>query len=183
MKVITLFGSSRPKPGSPDYFLAHKVGFHLARAGFILCNGGYGGTMEAAAKGAKKAGGRTIGIIFSRQSSHANPYVDRVEKKKTLLGRLERLVQIADGYLIFKGGTGTLLEVALILEMTYKKFSPPKPMVFMGDFWKEAVEKARKESRSGSSTPFRTDADGMEDLIQFVRTPQKAAKVLKEKLR
>ena len=181
MKIITLFGSSRPKSGSPDYLLAEAVGFHLARAGFVLCNGGYGGTMEAAAKGAKEAGGKTIGIIFSKQGLHANPYIDRVEKKKTLLGRLERLVQIAEGYLLFKGGTGTLLEAALILEMTHKKFSPPKPMVFMGDFWKETVEKARRESRSDSS-PFKTDVKGMEGLIQFVQTPAKAAKVLKEML-
>lgn len=182
-KIITLFGSSRPKPGTPDYRLARRVGFALACSGFTLCNGGYGGTMEASAKGAKEAGGKTIGITFAKQGLHANRYIDRTERKTTLLGRLERLVQIADGYLVFKGGTGTLLEVALILEMTHKKFSPPKPMVFMGNFWRKTVETARLESKAGSSYPFASDPGGMERYVRFVETPQEAVKLFKELLR
>ena len=183
MKIITLFGSSRPKPGSADYLLAYETGFELARAGFILCNGGYGGTMEAAARGAKEAGGKTVGILLSKRLLRANPYIDRAEKERTLLGRLKRLARLGDGYLIFKGGTGTLLEVALVLEMTHKKFSSPKPMVFMGNFWKETVRTALLESRLGSSSPFKADTDRMKSLVRFVQTPEKAAAILKELLR
>lgn len=176
-RIITLFGSSRPRPGSPDYALAYRMGKALAQGGFVICNGGYGGTMEAAAKGAKEGGGRAIGITLSSQRLRANPYLDRVEKKKTLLLRLERLVTLGEGYLVFKGGTGTLLEVALVLEYTHKQFSPSKPMVFVGDFWKKVVEKAREEVRGGSSSPFKTDADGMEALISFVSTPEAAVRL------
>lgn len=179
-KIITLFGSSRPKPGTPDYFLAYRMGALLAEAHFTICNGGYGGTMEAVARGAKEKGGRTIGVTLSKPGLHANPYIDRVEEEKTLLARLERLVTLGDGYLVLKGGTGTLLEVSLVLEYSYKKFLSPKPMVFLGSFWKKVVETARKESRVGRSSPFKTDADKMEQLIRFVATPQAAVKTLKE---
>jgi len=179
-RIITLFGSFRPQPGTPDYRRAYQLGKLLARAGFILCNGGFGGTMEASAKGVKEAGGKTIGITFSKHRLRANPYIDRVEKKKTLLSRLERLVSLADGYLVLKGGTGTLLEVSLVLEYTHKKFLSPKPMVFVGRFWKKTVQTVQRESGRDSRFHFTAQADRMRRLIRFVTTPQEAVKVLKE---
>ncbi|MBI4436462.1 MAG: LOG family protein [Candidatus Omnitrophica bacterium] len=179
-KIITLFGSYRPKPGSKEYLLACRTGEALARAGFLLCNGGFGGTMEASAKGAKEAGGETIGITFSGKNLKANPYIDRVEKKRSLLERLERLVTIADGYLVFKGGTGTLLEVSLVLEYTHKKFMPLKPMVFLGNFWKATVKKARQESGTDPQFHFTKEADRMKQMIRFVSTPEAAARAFRE---
>ena len=178
MKVITLFGSYRPKPGSKDYLLACRTGEALARARFVLCNGGFGGTMEASAKGAQSAGGATIGITFSGKNLKANPYIDRVEKKRSLLARLERLVTIADGYIVFKGGTGTLLEVSLVLEYTHKKFMRPKPIVFLGNFWKAAVKRARQESGSDPRFHFTTGADRMKKMVRFVSTPEAAVRSL-----
>ena len=58
--VITVFGSSRPEPGSPAYETAYQLGRAIAEAGWALCTGGYGGTMEASAKGAVEAGGHTV---------------------------------------------------------------------------------------------------------------------------
>ncbi|MCK4850323.1 MAG: hypothetical protein KAT11_03175, partial [Phycisphaerae bacterium] len=61
-RIITVFGSYEPKTGSAEYEQAYQVGYELAKAGFVVANGGYAGTMEASAKGAKEAGGETIGV-------------------------------------------------------------------------------------------------------------------------
>jgi len=160
--VITLFGSARPPPGSAAWRQAYTVGKLLAQRGCTVCNGGYGGTMAAAAAGAKAAGGRTIGITFEQSHQRANRYLDREERKPTLVGRLERLVTIADGFIVFPGGTGTLLEVSFVLEYTQKHLLRPKPMVLLGSFWRRTVEQARRESPSERCR------------IYYARTPQAA---------
>ena len=60
--VVTVFGSSRPREGEPDYEEARVLGRALARHGFTICSGGYGGVMEGVSRGAKEAGGRTYGV-------------------------------------------------------------------------------------------------------------------------
>lgn len=61
-KIVTIFGTSKVKDGDKVFNLAYELGKLCAEAGFTIANGGYGGTMLAAAKGAKQAGGKTIGI-------------------------------------------------------------------------------------------------------------------------
>ncbi len=65
--IITAFGSSRPQPGSQAYETAQALGAALAKSGFVVANGGYGGTMEATARGAREAGGTTIGVTAEPQ--------------------------------------------------------------------------------------------------------------------
>ena len=64
-KTITIFGTGRAKLGGTAYTLAYSTGKLLAHAGFTIANGGYGGTMLAAAKGAAEAGGNIIGVTCS----------------------------------------------------------------------------------------------------------------------
>src|SRR5436190_20765313 len=65
-RVITVFGSSRPQDGDADYSDARSLGGELARAGFAVCSGGYGGVMEAVSRGVKEAGGKTYGVTAER---------------------------------------------------------------------------------------------------------------------
>src|SRR5438128_10095508 len=60
--VVTVFGSSRPHEGDADYEEARILGRSLAKHGFFVCSGGYGGVMEAVSRGAKEAGGKTFGV-------------------------------------------------------------------------------------------------------------------------
>src|ERR1051326_536507 len=62
MKTVTIFGSSLPGEGTQMYQQARQLGGRLAQAGFAVCNGGYGGLMEASARGARECGGYTIGV-------------------------------------------------------------------------------------------------------------------------
>ena len=61
-RIVTVFGSSRPREDHADYEQARLLGRALAEAGFAVCSGGYGGVMEAASRGAKEAGGKTYGV-------------------------------------------------------------------------------------------------------------------------
>ena len=61
-KIITVFGSSRPREGDSHYAMARSLGAALAAQGFAVCSGGYGGVMEAVSRGAKEAGGRTLAV-------------------------------------------------------------------------------------------------------------------------
>jgi uncharacterized protein (TIGR00730 family) len=138
-KIITIFGSSRPLPGEPAYQKAYEVGRSLAMAGYTLCNGGYGGTMEATAKGAKDAGGKTIGVTCDLWSG-PNAFLDEVFHTDSLYPRLMKLIDLGQGYVVLPGGSGTLVELSLVWEMVAKKIMSPKPIVLMGDFWKPVIE-------------------------------------------
>jgi uncharacterized protein (TIGR00730 family) len=140
--IVTVFGSSKPPPLSPEYETAHQLGYAIASAGWILCNGGYGGTMEAAAKGAVEAGGHTIGVTcraFGR--SGPNPYIQQEIQTFYLLVRLDTLVRLGKAYMLLPGGTGTLLELALVWELLSKRLLRRKaPIILLGDHWQPVVE-------------------------------------------
>ena len=174
-KVISVFGSSRPREGEPEYAEAQSIGRELALAGFVVCNGGYGGIMEASSRGAKEAGGETIGVTVDAFARTANRWVDREIRETTLVKRIETLVQTADGYVIVKGGTGTLLELAYVWEFINKKFIPEKPIIIVGDYWSKVVETLKDELLW----------EGLGDCTRFVQkagTPQECAALLGRRL-
>ncbi|MEE8607014.1 MAG: LOG family protein [candidate division NC10 bacterium] len=166
-RVVTIFGSSRPVPGSSAYARAKKLGLGVARHGWVLCNGGYGGTMAAAAMGARRGGGETIGITCALYNGPPpNPYVTHHEEAPDLLARLGRLVDLGDAYVILPGGSGTLLEFALVLEFLHKRLMPPKPVLLFGNYWRPIVATVQRE-HSGSETE-----------VQVVRTSEAVLQAL-----
>ncbi len=174
-KVITIFGSSRPREGEPEYSEAYNVGKELALAGFVVCNGGYGGTMEASARGAKEAGGTTIGVTVDAFDRIANRWIDKEIREPSLVRRIGTLVETGSGYVIVKGGTGTLLELAYVWEYLNKGFIPEKPIIVVGNFWRGVVDTLKDEllwEGLGDCTKF----------IQQVSSPQECASVLKRSL-
>jgi len=145
--IITVFGSSHPSENHPDYSLAFEIGRKLASEGFITCNGGYGGIMEATARGAHECGGKTIGIITDQFGRSANPYIDEVIRVRTHIERLLKLVEMGDAYIVLRGLTGTLAELAITWEYIAKDFIRRKPLVLIGDFWESLVETVGAEFR------------------------------------
>jgi len=141
-KVVTIFGTGRARPGEAAFKLAHETGMLLAQAGFSIANGGYGGTMLAAAKGAAEAGGEVIGVTCSAfGSSKANEYVTREIVTHSLDERLEMLVELGRAYVVLPGGTGTLLELAKVWELKNKGFlKTDRPIILVGGFWKSLVD-------------------------------------------
>ncbi|HUT46184.1 MAG TPA: LOG family protein, partial [Sedimentisphaerales bacterium] len=141
-KLVTIFGTSRAVTGDTAYALAYEVGRLLAEAGFTIANGGYGGTMLAAAKGAAEAGGEIIGITCSAfKSGRANEYVTREIVTGSLDERLDTLVKLGRAYIVLPGGTGTMLELAKVWELKNKGFlKADKPIILLGGFWKPLIE-------------------------------------------
>lgn len=137
-KIITIFGTSRTNPCEENYELAYGLGKELVQKGYAIANGGYGGTMLAAAKGASQAGGKVFGITCAAfKNSKPNEYVTDEIKSPKLTDRLAKLIEIGDAYIVLPGGTGTLLELAEVWELKNKGFIPDeKPIILIGDFWK-----------------------------------------------
>lgn len=152
-KVIAVFGSGLPKPGDSHYLEARILGAELAARGFIVCTGGYAGVMEAASRGSKEVGGRTIGITAVVFPARANKWVDKEIRVKQWRDRLFALIDRADGYVICRGGTGTLVELAVVWEMMNKGVMESKPIVALGQFWSPAVKRVAKveSNRNGHS--------------------------------
>jgi uncharacterized protein (TIGR00730 family) len=141
-KVISIFGTSKAQPGEAVFIAAENIGSALARMGYIIANGGYGGTMLASAKGAAAASGESIGITctaFGRGG--ANEYITSETITSSLSERLSELIDIGDAYIILPGGTGTLMELASVWELKNKHFAnADKPIIMVGAFWKPLVK-------------------------------------------
>jgi uncharacterized protein (TIGR00725 family) len=97
--------------------LAEAVGREIARRGAVLVCGGRGGVMEAACRGAKGAGGTTVGILPGTDRSQANPFVDVPIVTGLGEARNAVVVRTADVVIAVTGGYGTLSEIGLALKM------------------------------------------------------------------
>jgi uncharacterized protein (TIGR00725 family) len=94
---------------------AESVGRALAARGAVVVCGGLGGTMEAACRGAKDAGGTTVGVLPGSDRAHANPFVDVAVATGLGEARNALVVRAADALVAIGGGYGTLSEIALAL--------------------------------------------------------------------
>ncbi|MEM2226372.1 MAG: TIGR00725 family protein [Candidatus Bathyarchaeia archaeon] len=115
MRQIAVIGSGGPIPEGVRA-MAEELGRAIARAGAVLITGGRGGVMEAACKGAKEAGGLTVGILPGPDGRDANPYVDIAIV--TGMGDARNVINVrsADAVIVVHGGAGTLSEVGLALK-------------------------------------------------------------------
>src|SRR5260370_1016271 len=142
--IVTVFGSSRPKEGDADYEEARVLGRALARHGFTICSGGYGGVMEGASRGAKEAGGRTYGVTAEFfKTAKLNAWIDVEVRAKTWEERLFELIRRADACVACKGGAGTLVEVAVAWEKVKKSVKTGKPFAVVGHFWGPVLGRGR----------------------------------------
>ncbi len=170
-RIVSVFGSSRPSEGDEEYRTAYAVGKSLALAGFTVCNGGYGGTMEASARGARDAGGKTIGVVTEYFSRRANPSINRTIVTKSLLRRLTKLMELGEAYVVLQGGTGTLLELAAVWEYMNKQLMRPKPILVVGSFWPPVIDTIREELVKEG----RNNAAG---LVTMVKRPELCGEIL-----
>src|SRR5437660_11068203 len=176
--IITVFGSSRPQAGESAYEEARRLGRELASRGFQVCSGGYAGVMEAVSRGAKEAGGRTIAITSTFFRTKTNPWVDEEHAASNWQERLFELIRFGEGYVACKGGTGTLVELAVVWEMLNKGVIAGKPFVTLGDFWRPIIERVREvEINHGSRW-----GEARARLVGSAKNPAEAAEYLAQAL-
>ncbi len=139
---VTVFGSARFSEDHPYYQLARDVGQRLARAGFTVMTGGGPGIMEAANRGAKDVGGRSVGCnIELPKEQQPNRFLDVVVSFKHFYVRKVMLVKYSYAFVAMPGGFGTLDEVfeAATLIQTHK--IRDFPLVLIGkQYWAPLIE-------------------------------------------
>ena len=150
----------------------------LAEGGFAVCNGGYGGLMEASARGAREAGGHTIGVTCCVWERSANPWIAQEVRTSSFSERIMTLISLGDAYVALPGGTGTLAELALAWEMMNKSILSAtvggrKPLLIVGSYWQPVISCLEQEPRLASLTPDRYQA--AMDLVTIVGGAGEAA--------
>ena len=172
--VVAIFGSSQIIAGDHEYEQAHLLGRLLARAGFVICNGGYSGTMEASSRGASEMKGVSIGLTLDTFGTKgANPFLTREINSATLFERLGHFVELSEAFVVLKGGVGTLAELFTIWNLMQTRQLGPKPFVFVGERWPAIIDNLRKNMEI-------RDKDLR--FLHMVSTPEEAAKILKEQI-
>ncbi|HEY9258572.1 TIGR00730 family Rossman fold protein [Chitinophaga sp.] len=134
---IAVFGSARVQPGSEYYELGRKTGAGIAKLGFAVMTGGGPGIMEAANRGAKEAGGKSVGCNISLpREQTANKYLDFQFSCKYFFVRKVLMFKYSYGFMILPGGIGTLDEFseALTLIQTHKILNFPLVLMNRG-YW------------------------------------------------
>lgn len=147
-RAIAVFGSSEPRPGETLYDEALQIGARLARADFVVINGGYGGVMEAVSRGARSAGGVALGITMKQRPGRGdgNVWLSHEQQERDLFQRTRSLVAHACGYLVLPGQAGTLAEISTLWALRRAGCLGSRPIVLVGNVWKDVV-KVLQETR------------------------------------
>jgi hypothetical protein len=162
---IAVLGSSRAAEDSADYRHALEIGREIARRGGRIVCGGYGGVMEAVSRGAAESGGRVLGVLLA--DGNPNPWVSEVAREADLSARLRRLRDESSAAIFLPRGLGTLLEIAWMAESIAKAHVAPRPLVFLGTFWRRAAALAVNEAAGPA-------AEALGRSIRLVSTPAAA---------
>lgn len=139
--AVSVFGSARTRPGTPHYEVAVEVGRRLVEAGYAVVTGGGPGIMEAANKGAKEAGGLSIGLGIELPFEQGmNDYVDLGVNFRYFFARKTMFVKYSEGFVVLPGGFGTLDELFEIMTLKQTGKMGPVPIVlYDSDFWKKLI--------------------------------------------
>ena len=136
--AVTIYGSARLKPDTKFYAQVEKTAYLLGKAGFSIMTGGGPGVMEAANKGAREAGVKSIGLnIQLPKDQVCNIYSNRTITFHHFFVRKVMLVKYATAFVIMPGGLGTLDEVTEVLTLIQTHKIKPFPVILFGsDFWR-----------------------------------------------
>lgn len=153
---VTVFGSARFPETHPSYALGRTVGAELAKAGFTVMTGGGPGVMEAANRGAKDVGGRSVGCnIKLPMEQRPNPYVDRCIEFRYFFIRKVMLVKYSYGFIVLPGGFGTMDELFETLTLIQTDKIRDFPVVLMDKaYWTPMIDFLRETMvKAGTISP------------------------------
>lgn len=136
---VSIFGSARTKPDNKYYQLAEEIAYNLTQKGFGIITGGGPGIMEAANKGAKRGGGKSVGVnIHLEFEQHPNPYIDedKVITFDYFFVRKVMFMKYAQGFVVLPGGFGTFDELFESLTLIQTNKIARFPIVLAGkEYW------------------------------------------------
>jgi uncharacterized protein (TIGR00730 family) len=158
-----------------------RLGKMLAEMGITVMSGGFGGAMEDISRGAKSAGGKTVGVTcypWGKEGPKANGFVDEEVIAADFSERISIMLRDADAFVVFPGGTGTLLELSAALESVNKGLMEPKAIIIFGDFWAPVISCLKNEpvfNKKMKQSGFLCCAE----LVTFVGTVEECVEKLK----
>lgn len=173
---VTVFGSARFKEGHPYYEMARNVGAAIARLGFTVMTGGGPGIMEAANRGAKEAGGRSVGCnIVLPTEQKPNSYLNKWVSIRYFFIRKVLLSKYSYAFVVMPGGMGTMDELFEALTLIQTGKMDQFPVVLMGrEYYKELEEHI--EFMAEHHTIYKEDlklfliTDSIEEAIEHIQT-------------
>ena len=172
---VTIFGSARFKDGHPYYEKTEELAARIARLGFTIMTGGGPGIMEAANKGAKEAGGRSVGCnIVLPMEQQPNSYLDKWVNIKYFFVRKTLLLKYSYAFVVMPGGYGTLDEYFEALTLIQTKMINQFPIViFDTAFHKELLEHIDLLKREQTISPEDTDlflvTDSVDEAVAYIQ--------------
>jgi hypothetical protein len=175
--AVTIFGSTRIRPGDEVYEKAEQIGKLLAENGFAVITGGGPGVMEAANKGAASAGGNSIGLnIELPLEQKPNPYTNVTLHFRYFFVRKVMFVKYAVAYVILPGGFGTMDELfeSIMLIQTHK--IKPFPVILVGsNYWRGFLDWIKEVAlKEGKISP--SDLE----ILQLIDDPAEITKAIKK---
>lgn len=177
IKNVAFFGFADAKPDSPLYKEAFATAQLLAKRGFTIVDGGGPGVMDAATKGAQSVSGETLAVTFYPKDAPGfeGRYVGNVAGKEIItqnyIERMFKLMEHADAYIIFNGGTGTISEFGTAWVLARLYYGHHKPFILFGAFWKEILRAIE------SNMMMRGNEN---DVLKIAETPQQALDAILE---
>ena len=176
---VTVFGSSRFPEDHEYYILAREMGATLAKLGYAVMTGGGPGLMEAANRGAKDAGGYSVGCnIQLPREQVPNQYLDKFIEFEHFFVRKVMLVKYSSAFVVMPGGFGTLDEVFEVATLMQTGKLDRFPIVGLGgEFWTQLRKFARetmlkKGVISEEDLAFVQPVDSVEEALQYIRPLQ-----------
>jgi len=173
---VTVFGSARFSREHPFYRQAEETGRLLAENGYAVMTGGGPGLMEAANKGAREAGGYTIGCnIRLPEEQVPNAYLDKFVEFEHFFVRKVMLVKYSSAFVVMPGGFGTLDEVFEVMTLMQTRKLESFPIVALGgDYWQN-LNRFLKETLVGAGTIGEADLE----LMTLAGDPAAAVEIIK----
>ena len=149
VKNIAFFGDASVKRDDPVYKDAYEIAKILAEKGYTIVNGGGPGVMDASTKGAEEVDGETISVTFSPSDAPGfeGKYVGNVTDEEIVtsnyIDRMFKLLEHADMFIIFKGGTGTISELGTAWVLAKLYYGHHKPFILYGKHWIPIIDAIR----------------------------------------
>ena len=172
---VTVFGSARYDTSHPQYALGREVGARIAELGFTVMTGGGPGLMEAANRGAREAGGRSVGCnIELPHEQQPNPYLDRWVTCRHFFVRKVLLFKYSYAFVGLPGGIGTLDELFEALTLIQNRKIDHFPIVLMGtEYWRPLRALLRHLADAGaiaeSDLHLLLVTDSVDEAIAYLR--------------
>jgi len=181
---VSVFGSARVAEGSPYYELARQLGAGLSRQGFTVMTGGGPGIMEAANRGAREAGGPSVGcnIVLPREQQ-PNPYLDKWLACQYFFVRKVLLIKYSFAFVIMPGGLGTLDELFEALTLIQTRKILDFPVVVVGrQYWQPLLALLAHMKEQGMVAPVDLELLTYTDSVEEALTHIEEHAVVKFKL-